>query len=417
MKAFYLLCFLSLSYLSNAQYSKFLLGVLRGADLVGESFTRYCKYEPEGSKPSGQIQPYWETLMTDLIDLSQNCRYLDALKVLTTFQSSKDLMDLTLTHLDEARNNNQIKQSSDSYEAGYAIGAFLEQYFRMVDPYAFRFVEDPTAYKDLGTAAYPVAIFHGLNQNCNDSTYVQFTSYLGKQLNTYTRCVEIGNGVATSFLMSMTDQAKEACQKVKADPNFANGLNVVGLSQGGLIARSLLQNCDGLKIHVVNTVGTPNNGVTSIPNCFVGFTCKIFNDALELGVYRPVVQGMGPAGYYKDQYNYDTFLQSSSFLAEFNNEKSINQEYIEDYQTLDWLVLLKFTQDEIVDPPESEWFGYYALNSQTLLPWNETLDYTNNLLGFKDLDAQGKIVRLSLNSGHLDFTQQEYTEMVVPYLL
>lgn len=287
----------------------------------------------------------------------------------------------------------------------------------MADPFYFNFAEDFEAYKDLGTATNPVAVFHGLGSACSEEGMISFTNYLKKQLGVYVRCVEIGNGANSSFLMSIAAQADEACKKIQADSNFSGGLNVVGLSQGGLIARSIAQNCSGVTVHVINTVGTPNNGVSTIPNCFTGFTCKIYNDAVNLGVYTSLAQSLGPAGYFKDQYNYDTYLKASSFLASFNNERSISQDYINIYQNLKYLVMVKFTEDTVVDPPESEWFGYYQMNSEVVLPYNETIDYTQNYLGFKELDQEGKIARIQITGNHLKFTQQQFTELVIPYLL
>jgi triacylglycerol esterase/lipase EstA (alpha/beta hydrolase family) len=71
----------------------------------------------------------------------------------------------------------------------------------------------------------------------------------------------------------MTDQCNEACKNVMADPHFANGLNIVGISHGGPIGRSIVQMCPSMVVHTVVTIGSPNNGVAQIPNCISGFTC------------------------------------------------------------------------------------------------------------------------------------------------
>ena len=155
----------------------------------------------------------------------------------------------------------------------------------------------------------------------------------------------------------------------------------------------------------------------SLPNCESGFYCNIFNDALDLGVYDPLVQNnFGPPGYFKDQYKYDEYLKSSGFLASASNERSVNVAFANGFKAINQLVLIEFTEDTVVDPKESEWFGYYNNNSEDLLNYNETIDYVNDVLGFKTLDQQNKIVFESIVGNHLQFTDEDIQRTVIPYL-
>jgi len=81
------------------------------------------------------------------------------------------------------------------------------------------------------------------------------------------------------------------------------------------------------------------------------------------------------------------------------------------------LVLVKFTLDTVIDPPESEWFGYFGLESKVVQPMNQTQDYAQDLLGLQELNAQGKIVFIPIVGNHLQFTTQQFTDLVLPYLL
>ena len=66
------------------------------------------------------------------------------------------------------------------------------------------------------------------------------------------------------------------------------------------------------------------------------------------------------------------------------------------------MVLIMFSQDTVVVPRESEWFGHYADGSNTvLLPYNETTLYKQDSIGLQTLDKTGNdlfilIVRLTL---------------------
>jgi len=74
---------------------------------------------------------------------------------------------------------------------------------------------------------------------------------------------------------------------IKANKNFQNtSFNVVGLSQGGLIARYIVQECDTNKpVHNMLTAGGPHMGVDKIPHCFNGFFCDLINSLAEFEVY------------------------------------------------------------------------------------------------------------------------------------
>lgn len=70
-----------------------------------------------------------------------------------------------------------------------------------------------------------------------------FTEQIAVETDAYTACVEVGNGTLTSFDMNFEKQAELACANLNADPHFNGDFNVVGLSQGGLLARYIVETC------------------------------------------------------------------------------------------------------------------------------------------------------------------------------
>lgn len=67
----------------------------------------------------------------------------------------------------------------------------------------------------------------------------------------------------------MKDQVEAACQKMKSTEFYtkASEINLVGVSQGGLMARYILEECDvsdHTKFRNLLTIGTPNMGVSEI---------------------------------------------------------------------------------------------------------------------------------------------------------
>lgn len=65
------------------------------------------------------------------------------------------------------------------------------------------------------------------------------------------------------------------------------------------------------------------------------------------------------ATYWHDPLNEEEYKKYSSFLADINNERTLNIDYIENLRSLEKLVFVKFDNDSMVQPVESEWFGFY----------------------------------------------------------
>lgn len=84
------------------------------------------------------------------------------------------------------------------------------------------------------------------------------------------------------------------------------------------------------------------------------------------------------ATYWHDPLNEEQYQRASTFLADINNEKTVNVDYIENLRSLENFVLVKFGNDTMVQPVESEWFGFYksgqSKETQTL---QQSPIYTN----------------------------------------
>ncbi len=66
-----------------------------------------------------------------------------------------------------------------------------------------------------------------------------------------------------SIFSTMNSQSNEACEKIKQHKIFGNRqFNVLGLSQGALIARYIVESCDTqYPVRNLLTIGGPNNGI------------------------------------------------------------------------------------------------------------------------------------------------------------
>jgi len=107
------------------------------------------------------------------------------------------------------------------------------------------------------------------------------------------------------------------------------------------------------------------------------------------------------------------------FLADINNARALkNATYKSNLETLNAFVMVKFLQDTMVQPIESEWFGFYISGQDKLIvPLQQSALYLEDWLGLKTLDAAGRLAFLAVNADHLRFSDAWFIQNIVqPYL-
>jgi hypothetical protein len=57
----------------------------------------------------------------------------------------------------------------------------------------------------VSTISIPIAVFHGVGDLCLNPGMKKFTQELGEGATSYSKCIEIGNGSATSWLMDFKE--------------------------------------------------------------------------------------------------------------------------------------------------------------------------------------------------------------------
>lgn len=279
----------------------------------------------------------------------------------------------------------------------------------------------------------PVVFWHGMGDSCcNPLSLGKVKKLLQENLGPdkngdliHVNSIKIGGNIVeetlNGYFMNVNKQIDEACEQIKNDPKLSNGYNAVGFSQGSQFLRGLVQRCPTPKMHNLISIGGQHQGVYGLPHCSYpdhtscDFIRKILNDAAYVStVQNHLVQ----AEYWHDPLNEDEYKAGSVFLADINNEKSINLDYVKNLQSLDNLVLVMFNNDSMVVPKESAWFGFFtpgqAVNVTDL--WNSTI-FTEDRIGLKKMNSAGKLHFLSVNGDHLQFKWNWFvSEIIKPYL-
>ena len=111
---------------------------------------------------------------------------------------------------------------------------------------------------------YPTIIIHGIASNKHQLE--EFSVELSKEINTSDNKVynmEIENGKWTSIFMDLNEQCKIFSNNINNLNITAEKINIIGFSQGGLIARCYVEKYSD-KIIGVNsliTIASPNMGI------------------------------------------------------------------------------------------------------------------------------------------------------------
>ncbi|XP_016499403.1 uncharacterized protein LOC107818009 isoform X4 [Nicotiana tabacum] len=267
--------------------------------------------------------------------------------------------------------------------------------------------------QSITTYSLPFVVFHGISDKCSNDGVSYFTELLSNWSGSPGYCIEIGNGAWDSWFMPFTKQVKEIDE-------LSEGYHIIGLSQGNMVGRGLVEFCsDGPPVKNLISLAGPHAGIASVPFCGSGLLCILADSLLKLAIYSNFVQEhLAPAGYIKIPTDIADYRKGCKFLPVVNNEVHGNSTFKKRFASLENLVLIMFEKDEILVPKQTSWFGYYPDGSwSTVLPANETKLYIEDWIGLKILDEAGKVKFLNVSGSHLEISTSEMKKNILPYLV
>jgi len=276
----------------------------------------------------------------------------------------------------------------------------------------------------ISAAPRPVVLWHGMGDNCCNPQSMGFLkSLIEKHIpNVYVYSVMVGDSpsddTTAGFFGDMNEELRQVCNKIAKDPKLAQGFNAIGFSQGGQFLRAYVERCNSPPVHNLISIGGQHQGVYGLPHCpGVNVTlCNYIRELLDYGAYISWVQELSiQAQYWHDPFASGDYVKYSLFLGDINNvRQQKNETYKQNLIRLNKFVMVKFTEDTMVQPIASEWFGEYLDGQdQVTVPLNRTRLYLEDWIGMRVLDEKGKLDFLSVVGDHLQFTQQWFIQNII----
>ncbi|XP_063358687.1 lysosomal thioesterase PPT2 homolog isoform X2 [Cydia amplana] len=169
------------------------------------------------------------------------------------------------------------------------------------------------------------------------------------------------------------------------------GINLIGYSQGGLIARGIVQTFPNVSVSTFISLSSPQAGQYGAGFLHLVFPGLVKESAYEL-FYSRVGQHTSVGNYWNDPYHQTLYETYSVYLPYINNH--IASAKTTDFKTnllrLKRFVLIGGPDDNVITPWQSSQFGYYDAN-ETVIKMQDQPIYKEDKIGLKELDKNGKL--------------------------
>ncbi|KAJ2392333.1 hypothetical protein GGI05_002700 [Coemansia sp. RSA 2603] len=260
---------------------------------------------------------------------------------------------------------------------------------------------------------------------CDNSTMGEIGRIVKDELpGIYIHSVKLGDSEGADrnagFFGNLNTQIDRVCAELAEVEELKDTkVNMMGFSQGGLFLRALVQRCPSISARKLVTFGSPHSGVAKIPECPSDgdMLCRWMRQLASRGVYSWYIRDhVIQAQYFKDPERIDQYLQYNIFLPDINNEvadKSVS-EYRERIRQLEKMVLVRFSDDAMIYPSSSSWFGFVDANG-TETSLYDSLMYIEDWLGLRTLDESNRLEFVSLEGKHMAIGEQNLRDIVAKY--
>jgi len=248
----------------------------------------------------------------------------------------------------------------------------------------------------------PVVVLHGLESS--SIKMEPFCNWLTESFNVRVFNIEIGTGAKTSISTSLNKQLDELCETIYKIDELREGFNFIGISQGGLLARGYVEQCNLYTVNNLITLVTPHGG-EYIKNIKI----NMYNNFIQ--------QHFSVTNYWRDPLQLDAYLRGCLYLPILNNElkTDISSGQKEQIKSLNNFVMVWSPYDIILSPSESGKFSFFTEDLK-VINLEETELYSKDLLGLKYLNDNDRLHMYETNCSHVNHRNPECYSQLYPIL-
>ena len=214
-----------------------------------------------------------------------------------------------------------------------------------------------------------------------------------------------------TFIGNLTEQVQQVCEDLATHPvlSKAPAVNALGFSQGGQFLRAYIERCNIPPVANLVTFGSQHNGISEFQKCSKNdWVCQSWDGYLKRQTWTSFVQShLVPAQYFRDPEDIESYLESSNFLADINNErKSKNATYRENMKNLRRFAMYMFSEDATVVPKESAYFSEVNTTSGEVTKLQDRPMYVEDWIGLRWLDEESRLEFRIAEGGHMQLSKE-----------
>lgn len=249
------------------------------------------------------------------------------------------------------------------------------------------------------THAYkPVVLIHGIMTGAPSMTLIQREI---KKAHPGTIVYNTDRFSGWSSLENAWHQVDQLGQDLmEISRRHPEGIHLLGYSQGGLLARAILESFEDLNVKNFISLSSPQAGQFGTAFLHLIFPDLAAKTAYNL-FYSYVGQHTSVGNYWNDPNQQFLYYNFSSFLPYVNNEiKSFNSSrFRENFLKVEQVILIGGPDDGVITPWQSSHFGYFGDDGE-VVPFYMRKIYTNDDIGLKTLFKEGRLKVLTYPNVH-----------------
>ena len=262
-----------------------------------------------------------------------------------------------------------------------------------------------------------VVVIHGV---LTGSDSMELISNRIQEMHPDTEVYNVPRYAGWSSLESMWQQVNEIGMDIMSiGVAFPEGINLVGYSQGGLIARAILQRYPDHNVKNFISLSSPQAGQYGTKFLHLFFPDLVRETAFEI-FYSKIGQHTSVGNYWNDPHHQELYYKYNNFLPYVNNERNLTNgaTFKDGITKLKRLVLVGGPDDGVITPWQSSHFGYYETN-ETVVEMRDRPIYKDDTIGLKTLDGSGRLTLITVpNVPHVEWHKNMsiVDEFLLPYL-